>query len=234
MILVAAARGDATARSFVSRHSSQSILLSPVDLSLGGWRYHPGHAADSTLVASGKSIHAGEVTGILNRLTWVLPSELLDIKAEDRMYASAEMTAFLISWLSEAPCRVLNRPATVGQSGASWPSEKWIATAAQLGVPVRPMLRHATRQPEMPMPMVSHDHCVSTTVVGDCCVGEVDQSLRGQARCLSQAARLNLFSLHYSSPRPHALFLHADVMPNIEAGSEVEHCILNYLTGKDA
>lgn len=233
MILVMAARGDAMARSFVSRHSAQSILLSPADLTLGGWQYRPGHAADLTLVASGKSMHASDVTGILNRITWVIAGELEDVKAEDRSYAAVEMTAFLISWLSEAPCRVLNRPATAGQSGAGWSPERWVATAAQLRVPVRPALRHATRQPETPLPPLSHDHCVSVTVVGDCCIGEVDQSLHEHARSLSRASRLNLLALHYSHHQSGA-FLHADVQPDIEPGSEVEDSIVNYLAGRDA
>ncbi len=58
-------------------------------------------------------------------------------------YVSAEMTAFLLSWLSGLDCPILNRPTPNCLSGPGWRQEQWIHLAARLGIPVDPVQRYA-------------------------------------------------------------------------------------------
>jgi hypothetical protein len=60
------------------------------------------------------------------------------------------MKAFLLSWLSQLNCLVLNRPTPLCLSGPSWRPEQWTYAAAQLGIPVQP-LRTLTGRTQLPL-----------------------------------------------------------------------------------
>src|SRR5512138_3330212 len=111
MILVIAQRRDAAARDLVARWGPRRArLLTAADLASPGWEVHTDDPLGSTAVVQGEPVAAAEISGVLTRLPAVTDRELPMLVQEDRAYAAAEMTAFLVYWLSTLACPVLNRP----------------------------------------------------------------------------------------------------------------------------
>ena len=79
--------------------------------------------------------------GMLCLLPAVHPGELPHIEAGDREYVAAEMTAFLIAWLTSLPCPVLGRPTPLSLTGPHLRQEQWLHEAVRAGLPVRPLVR---------------------------------------------------------------------------------------------
>src|SRR5688572_23214757 len=123
MLLIIASRYDDSARALARRYGDAAVLT-PADLSRPGWRFINGNAEDSTAVAEGCSVSARSIRGVLTRLPSVTPAELPQIVPTDREYVAAEMNAFLTAWLSELPCRVINRPTALCLAGPAWRREQ--------------------------------------------------------------------------------------------------------------
>ena len=228
MIVVLASRYDEIARNFVSRwHSQGAAHLTCEDLSVHGWRYQPGTSHPSTAVVGGREVDQGEISGVLTRLPWVLEQELLHIIPADRPYVAAEMSAFLLAWLSELPCPVLNRPTPSCLAGPNWRVEQWIVTAARMGMAVHPIQR--TLAQEMgAVPEAPAETPVTVTVVGEQCIGSGDQSLATQARQLADMAGADLLAVQFSGPGRGALFLGAHVWPDISS-EDVANAVFEYM-----
>ena len=73
---------------------------------------------------------------MLTRVPAVFEDELTDIMFSDRSYVAAEMTAFLLFWLSRLRCPVLNEPTATCLAGRYWRREQWIDQAARAGIAV--------------------------------------------------------------------------------------------------
>src|SRR5229473_654434 len=124
MLVVLAHRYDQEARELVSRWSaSGACLLTSADLSCKGWRHSSEESAASTALVSGRVVHVDQISGVLTLLPGVFEEELVDIVPSDRSYVAAEMTAFLLCWLSTLQCPVLNRPTPTCLSGLYWRQE---------------------------------------------------------------------------------------------------------------
>src|SRR6185312_5009593 len=136
MLLAVASGYDRSAAAWAARHGA--ALLTPADLSVAGWRYHAGISGPNTAVVGGEVITVDALDGVLTRLPYVSPVELGHIVETDQEYVAAEMTAFLLAWLSRLPCPVINRPTSSWLCGPAWPPERWVWTAARLGLHVRP------------------------------------------------------------------------------------------------
>ncbi len=86
-------------------------------------------------LANNLIITEANTRGVLNRLTYI-DAQLFAVQDHtERLYATQEMTALFMSWLTALRCPVLNRPVAQGLSG-SWghPSE-WTMLAAAAGLP---------------------------------------------------------------------------------------------------
>jgi hypothetical protein len=199
-----------------------------VDLSVVGWRHHLPASEPSKAVVSRRVVATGEITGVLTRLHCVDENELHHIVPEDRAYVSAEMTAFLVSWLSGLTCPVLNRPSPTCLAGPSWRPERWVHAAAQLGIPVCPVRRDATLTPEA-WKEVHRGPLSTVTVVGDRWFGGIDHTLGIQARCLAKAAGVDLLAAYFEATESGCTLLGADVQPDVSS-PEVADAILEYLT----
>jgi hypothetical protein len=229
MLLVVASRYDETAANLVSRWSAHdAALITPADLSSPGWRLSLGDGGRATAATADRIVDAAEITGVLTRLPGVWEAELVGIDAEDRVYVAAEMTAFLLAWLSELECPVVNPPTPGCLSGPFWRLERWLAAAAGLGIPVRPLRRSsekATRRNSLPAP-----DGVWATVVGQRALGEFDEQLAAQARALSRMARTPLLGVHFSGSSAGACFLGAELWPDV-GGAETADAVLELLLG---
>lgn len=180
-----------------------------------GWRYHVGNPNASSLVLHGNKLPVSEISGVLTRLPYVWVEELPEIVPTDRAYVASEICAFLLCWLSELNCPVLNRPRPGCLTGPCLRPEQWVATASRLGMRVRPVRREAdgsiARQVDS-----TEDGSVTVNVIGDRILGSADEALNIQARQLAEALDVALLGVRFSSPEADAAFLEATLCPDLD------------------
>jgi hypothetical protein len=228
MIVVVANYWDPVARAFASRWADHNVgVLTARDLSLAGWSQSLSVGDTCTAIVEGTLVPQAGITGVLTRLPCVFEEELFSIAPEDRAYVAAEMTAFLLFWLSSLGCRVLNRPTPACLSGPNWRRENWVRAAAQAEIPIEPVHRRAalpgrgTEEETGPVPS-------TVIVVGERSFGETDEVLQSQARRLAEVAEVELLAVRFSGPECGARFVSADVYPDL-ADDQVAGAVLDYL-----
>jgi hypothetical protein len=186
-------------------------LLTPAGLLVRGWRHDPDDPDRDVAIVDGEPWPSTTITGVVTRLTTVVPTDLAAIRAEDRGYVAAETNAFLLSWLSALPCPVINRPSPFVLCGPAWGAEAWVLRAARLGIPVEPLVRSGSgqAQPLAPGPVVA--------LVGDDVFGDVDDpTLVSHARSLAVEAGTELLELQWSSGPTGPRFRAAGLLPHID------------------
>lgn len=229
--IVVASRQDSAARAFVDRHASiGACLMTPDDLSKAGWCYRLGHLESSTAIIGGCPLAVQDITGVVTRLPYVAEQDLSHIVSADRAYVAAEMNAFLMCWLTELTCPVLNRPTPQCLSGPYWHREQWVRAADRLGIPVTPVHQHVRISAPRTETASPQPDSVTVTVVGARHVGAVDPLLSKQARSLAAAAGVPLLAVRFSGPTPGSPFVDATFWPDIADG-DVADAILAYLQG---
>jgi hypothetical protein len=223
VIVVVASRRDAAAPALLTARSQDDVrMLTARDLSTPGWRVLTTDPAASRAVVQGEVVPTSAITGVLTRLPAIVESELPMIVPADRAYAATEMTAFLAYWLSSLTCPVLNPPTASSLCGPNWRSERWVLTAARLGLPVSPRHRRtpafgddcSTAAYADPRAR-SADEIVTATVVGDRCIGVRDEVVAARAQMLARAAGVDLLSVHFSGPESGSRFLDAHPWVNL-------------------
>lgn len=209
-LLVIASEWDEAARTLVERWAAfNACLITPSDLSMEGWRYLPGDLYNSVALASGSAVPVSEIQGVVTRLPWVYEHDLRHIIPSDRTYVAAEMSAFLVAWLTELPCKVLNRPTPVCLSGPFWRHEKWVHMAAQLGIPVSPAHRTAPIALSTTSGFAPLSGGNTITLVGQKHLGSAHPDLIEQARALALAADVELLAVSFSGPESDSTFVSA-------------------------
>jgi hypothetical protein len=225
MIIVFAQEHDENARSLVRRWKDRGArLMVPADLSRAGWSCTSRDPAYSQCVIEGVRHDASEIRGVLVRSPAVTVSDLPHIAPSDRSYIAAEMTAFLVYWLSALRCPVMNRPTPRSLCGPGWYPEHWMHYAARAGLRVRPMNRS--------IKLTSIDHpswpahpepFTELTVVGQACFGNASPELAPKARALAAAASVDLVKFRFGGE----YFLQADLCPTLD-NERVEAAVLTY------
>lgn len=232
MLVVLANRWDLEAAALAQRWSDhEAHVLSPEDLSLVGWRHDLADPATSTAVIGGRVIGVGEISGVLTLLPGIMPEQLFDIIPEDRAYVAAEMTAFLVSWLCELACMVLNPPTPACLMGPNWHSEQWIHTAAGVGIPVRPARRRVSRV-ENPAGAPTQLSAATATIIGERCFGEIDKELVIHARQLAAVTGVDMLAVHFDGRGRDAELIGADLRPDLSS-PEIADAILGYFRGSN-
>jgi hypothetical protein len=224
VLVVVASRLDEGAEKLVARCADARVLTCE-DLSVAGWRHHPGDPTISTAVIGGEVVPAAGIGGVLIRRARVLEWELDHMVPQDRAYVAAEMTAFLRSWLSDLTCPVLNRPTPNCLSGPGWCREQWVRVAARLGVPFRPVRWRVGSTAEIP----GDEPVVTATVVGGRCLGATDRASAGWALRLARAAGVDLLDVHFGEAGTGLELLGADPWPDVSS-PEVADAVLGYLS----
>jgi hypothetical protein len=223
MFLILASRYDRAAQTLRQHWSDRAVgLLTSADLSVSGWQYHPTNLSASTAVVEGKVIPMSEISGVMSRLSAVLPHEINHIVEGDRPYVAAEMTAFLSAWLKALPCTVFNRPAATYLLGPTWRASQWMQAAARLGIPVPTVATDQTIRLETPTQKSADLSGVAVTIVGDRVLGEVASSLIQQAQQLATAAGVNLATFYFSGAMTGATFLGAELWIDLSASPIIE------------
>lgn len=185
MLVIVAGRGDRAAQALAARWNGDAAVLTARDLGIAGWRHGSGQAV---AVVDGERVAVNEVDGVVSRLPAVTEAELGFIVTADRSYVAAEMTAFLAAWLAQLRCPVLNRPSPTYLMGRPWPVERWLLTAARMGIPTLPLRRAA---PE-PQEATAAAELVSVCVVGGRAVGDGGPVCAAAAESLAAAAGAEL------------------------------------------
>jgi hypothetical protein len=260
MLIILAGEQDEVARDLARRWSSfDAHLVRPKDLSQSGWCHRPGSRATESrdaglerapkerlkgrisaesygqdvAIVGGRAISAGRIDGVLTRLPCVFEWELVHIVPGDRAYVSAEMTAFLLSWLSGLDCPILNRPTPNCLSGPGWRQEQWLHLAARLGIPVDPVKRYATLGEEASIRPGSGP-LETVTVVGKRCFNAPDERQAVHAQRLAAATGVGLLALHFTASHHGLASLRSvNTWPDISS-SEVANAILELLRGRSA
>jgi hypothetical protein len=230
MIVIVASRYDAPARRLKDRWADAGAqLFTCADLSVSGWRCCVSDPLGSTAIIGGVEVKRSEIGGIFTRLQWVWEGELVDIVADDRAYVAAEMSAFLLFWLSGLTCPILNRPTANSLNGPGWGRERWNFEASKAGMRVNPIRRRASLASTSTGDAEVHDghQQVSVTVVGDKCLGDADNTLLGQARRLANIAKMDLLAVQFSSAEANAVFVGVNIFPDIDNDS-VADAAFNY------
>jgi hypothetical protein len=231
VIVIVARETDPVARSLAAQWADQgAALLTPSDLSLAGWRHGPTFAHEDSAVVSKREVSTAAVTGILTRLRCVVEHDLAHITPEDRSFVASEMTAFLLSWLDEFNCPLLNRPTSTCLSGPGWRAERWTRLVHELGIPVFPVRRHAKLDKELPSGS-NPESLEIATVIGDLCLGTVDATLAQYAHRVADAAGVALLGVRFSEINGEFKFLDADPWPDISS-VQTATAVYDYLCGR--
>lgn len=230
MIVIVASRWDSTAAACALRWAAHDVrVLTAQDLSVGGWRQRLHGVNGDTAIVDGETVPQQQITGVLTLLRGVSAEELVDITPRDRVYVAAEMTAFLLLWLSRLTCPILNRPTPACLSGPNWRREKWVRVAVQAGIPVLPVRRLVAFE-SSGAGEESEGAAVGVTVVGPRTFGEVDPALHRRARLLADLARVELVQIRFSGPQSDACFIAADTFPSL-THDWLADAALGYLRG---
>lgn len=228
MLLVLASRQDESARALVAAWAGHPVrLMTPVDLLRAGWRHWAERPEAGTAVIGGEEIAVSAISGVLTRLPAVGEDDLLEIAAGDRGYAAVEISAFLLAWLTELRCPVLNRPTAASLAGPNWRRERWAREALRIGIPAAPC-RRDTRAAECDDAWYAAPAgAAQITVVGDRSIGSADHSLHEQARRLARRADVDLLACTFSGPERGAPLVGAHVWPCL-TGAEVRDALLDH------
>jgi hypothetical protein len=234
MLLVISTAVDAEAKELITRWADHdAVLLTCRDLSASGWRQHIAGPGSSSAGIGGTVIPVGAVTAVLTRRPWVFPEELTHIAVADREYVAAEMSAFLVAWLSSLTCPVINRPTPMCLSGPGWRQHQWMHLAASLG------LRPSWDRWQIP-PAAEHQNghgpqagTVEVTVVGRRCFGAPDPVTAAAAQRLADAARVTLAGFRFAADDSGLLFTGASLWPAL-TDTPVADAVLDSLLRQSA
>jgi hypothetical protein len=226
MLVVVSDRHDTGATALVQRwRAHEAQLLTSGDLTIAGWCHSLEHPGASTAVVGGRVISISKIEGVLTLLPYIMPDQLIDIVAEDRAYVAAEMMAFLVSWLYELSCPVLNRPTPTCLMGLNWRPEQWVHAAAYLGIPVR-QIRHRVSLTNASLELFNASPTI-VTVVGDRWFGRADDVLATHALRLAAFAGLDLLAVHFDRQEADARLVGAELRPDVSS-PEIADAILQY------
>jgi hypothetical protein len=136
LLMVASALDDdaGALAGHLAEHGIDVALATPRDLSRRGWRWRIDRPQDARAATGNRVIPADELDGVVGLLPWVSAWELGHIVPEDREYVASEMSAFLLAWLSQLECPVLDRPTASSLTGFGHGPQAWAAAAARAGV----------------------------------------------------------------------------------------------------
>lgn len=177
-------------------------LATPADLSRPGWRLRNGAPRAARAAVEGRVVDACEVDAVISLLPWVSPLDLPHVVEADRDYAASEMSAFLLAWLAELPCPVLDPPSTTSLAGCGRSSHEWAALAGRVGVSADPTW---------------HGDTTAITMVGGRAVSDTDPLLARAGEAVAAAAGRSLVTLcfAYEHSRREPVLTGAAVRPEL-------------------
>ena len=174
-------------------------------------------------LADGRAIRDDRVRGVLNRLTAVPPVSFLAAAPADRLYASQEMTALFMCWLSALLPPVLNRPTSQGLSGAWRHPSEWVCLAGRAGLATIPYRQDGrTLPPDMVRLVPASPRTRTVFVVDGQFVGPaVPTGVAEGCRRLAELARTGLLGVELAESADGVWrFAGASPLPDLRLGGE--------------
>lgn len=217
MRLILAHGHDVSARVLATRWGREALLLTVADLHRARWCLELDREGCARTELAGADGAPLRVEGVVNRLGVIAAADLPRVHPEDRQYAAAELTAFLLAWLDACPARVLNRPGAGSLNGPAWYPEQWAAAAVTVGLRVAGIRRRVALAHAGP-PLASDpawDDAVSARVVGDTCFGDVHPALGERLCALARLARTPLLAATVEDHGPDARVQNLSVWPDL-------------------
>lgn len=205
MVLVLGSALDDQPRRLVERwaHTGRdAALVTPADLSLPGWRLRRGRPSETRAALGDRVVQLSEIDAVVSALPWIGPYDLPHVAEDDRDYVAQEMGAFLLAWLHELDCPVVDRPTPTSLAGCGRSRFEWAALAASIGIAADPSWSGPT---------------TPVTVVGGRAAGDVPSVLAATSEALSSAASRSLVTLRFAT-NDTTTVVGADVRP--EVGSD--------------
>lgn len=216
MLLIIASALDHQATALAGRWARRHVVVAtPRDLSRPGWRLRVGRPQHARAAIGARIVAADELDAVVSLLPWIAAPELGHIVEEDRAYVANEMGAFLLAWLTELRCPVIDRPSPSSLAGCGrWPGE-WASVATSLGIKASPGWTGET---------------MDVTVVGGCAVDDdaTTPRTRRAAAALATAAGRNLVTLQFKAHAAEPVLVGA--LPRANAGAPaVADALLDWL-----
>jgi len=215
--LILAHGHDVSARALATRWGSDTLLLTVGDLHEAQWSLEldrDGGARTELASPAGRPL---PVEGVVNRLGVITPTDLRRVHPEDRQYAAAELTAFMLAWLDACPATVLNRPGAGSLNGPAWYPEQWAAAAVAVGLQVQGIRRQlafaAAGAAAAPRPACGE--VANARVVGDTCFGDVHPAVGERLCALSRLAGTPLLAATVDGHGPEARVRDLSVWPDL-------------------
>jgi hypothetical protein len=231
MRLILAHDHDIAARTLATRWGAEARLLTVADLHRNGWGLEldpDGRVRTELADPAGKPL---PITGVVNRLGVITPADLPQVHRQDRQYAAAELTAFLLAWLDACPAPVLNRPSAGSLNGPAWHPEQWAAAATSVGLRPDGVRRRIGLTAGTLRPEPVWDRMIGAHVVGDDCFGEVHPVLARRLCELARLAGTPLLGAVVSGPGPGARVRDISAWPDV-ADPQVADAVANALRAR--
>jgi hypothetical protein len=111
------------------------VVVTPADLSRPGWRLRCGRPSDARAAIGGREFRGEDVDAAVSMLPAVSVYDMPHVAERDREYVANEMSAFLLAWLTQLKCPVVDRPTPSSLSGCGRLPAHWVALARRAGVP---------------------------------------------------------------------------------------------------
>jgi hypothetical protein len=204
-----------------------AVLMTPSDLSRRGWVLDDACRDQNCCILDSKRRSCGDISGVLVRATHVAAEDLGHIAEPERRYVAAEMTAFLIYWMTKLTCPVLNRPSASCLGSPGWHPEHWAIMAGRVGLDAAPVQRQVGIAPAEPGSIPDRIHVV--TVVGERAFGGGSPALDHKAIALARLARTDLVRFVFDDDSER--LVRADPFPPPHH-PEIEGAVLATLAGK--
>ena len=201
--------------------------MTPSDLSRRGWVLGNGSCDLAQCVVDGQIRSCRDISGVLVRATHVAPEDLGHIVEPERRYVATEMTAFLIHWLTQLTCPVLNRPGAACLGGPGWHPEHWAVMAARVGLDAWPVQRQVGFEPAETV--TTSERTRAVTIVGERAFGAGSLALHEKAIALSRLARTDLVRFVFGESNERLVGADPFPLPN---DPEIEQAVLATLTGQ--
>jgi hypothetical protein len=224
VLVVVASPRDRAAEALAKHWGGRdAALLTPADLSRPGWKFDPAAPRRGIAVIGGRRVPVRAIRGVLTRLPAVFTADLPHIVEQDRNYVAAEMTAFLLAWLTSLRCAVVNRPVAPSLAGPCWHPVQWAHAAHRAGLRTTIQGRGDRVDP---------GEVHTDIVLAGRCLGAVKPRVAERITRLAAIARVDLLAVHLRGDGAEPTFVGADPWPD-PSGSDVAAALLEHFERSD-
>ena len=229
MIIVLCDETDASAlwatAALQQRGLSPMVLTDSTLAAMRGWRHTIGAdgARISLQLPDGRTLEGGDMSGVLNRLTFLPRAWTRAVSGSDRDYALQEMLAFYVSWLHVLRAPKLNPPTPQGLCGNMRHASAWAVLAIRAGLPVLPYRQSCGDDPAAAWRGSALAGIQTVFVVANEVVGPAEIVELHQESCLrlAETAGSPLLGIDFArDPDDGWRMTTASVVPNLTSGGE--------------